>query len=267
MATTYTDDFQRVSLGTDWKVVISNCAIIAGSDVGLISGIFGLIERNDVLPADQFCKAIVSEGLGTDVFARGVFVRRRGSDGARYQLHYDFNGSDVDPTPVWQIKYDGVPTAQVRILAESPTPGKANAGDEIGIEVRGSEIKGYLNEQLILTANDTTIANGKTGLAFTTAGIPITQPQPAFASWAGGELAALPPLDSLPLTILSQTAAMITLGWTPQGDAGYLFLKDGVAVSNTNDPTRNSVTFKKQLGAKFEVRARNIIAFGSVVSP
>lgn len=46
------------------------------------------------------------------------------------------------------------------------------------------------------------------------------------------------------LTILNQTTIAVTVGWTPvPGCAGYVFLRDGVRVSNTWDPTRRQVKF------------------------
>ena len=66
-----------------------------------------------------------------------------------------------------------------------------------------------------------------------------------------------PPVDSLPLTVISQTATTITLGWIPvSGAAGYRFLIDGVATSTTMDPNRKSVKFGLKVGQhKYEVRA------------
>lgn len=48
------------------------------------------------------------------------------------------------------------------------------------------------------------------------------------------------------LTVVSETATTITVGWTPVvGAAGYEFLVDGTRVSNTWDATRSSVKFGK----------------------
>lgn len=57
--------------------------------------------------------------------------------------------------------------------------------------------------------------------------------------------------DNLPLTLLSQSNNIITLGWDAYPGYGYLFKtkadsnSDWVVVSRTNDPTRTSVRFSK----------------------
>jgi hypothetical protein len=43
----------------------------------------------------------------------------------------------------------------------------------------------------------------------------------------------------------AETTVSITLGWDPVPCEGYLFFKDGVRVSRTFDPARNSVKFSK----------------------
>lgn len=189
-ATTLSDDFERATLGTNWKSVAYPSGIINNSDLGLFSGIFGIVYWSHVIgmPSDQFSQGEISAGLPSDVFSRGVFVRRNATSKARYQLHFDFNGTDADPTPQWQLKYDGVPDAHTRLLAVSYTPGVPQAGDLIRIEAQGSKIRGYLNGQLILSAMDGVLTGGSPGLSFTTAGIPISQPEPAFESWQGGSL-------------------------------------------------------------------------------
>ena len=45
---------------------------------------------------------------------------------------------------------------------------------------------------------------------------------------------------------VAETSNTITVGWTPvPGCEGYLFFKDGVRVSRTLDPSRNTVKFSK----------------------
>jgi len=115
-------------------------------------------------------------------------VRRQSTTLARYGFHYN-----PEKTPaVWEIKYDGVPTAQVRILV-SVAGAAPVAGDVMRIEARGREISGYLNGQRILVATDDTpsaiLSAGGTGItARLMVGTSTTYPVPIVASWRGASL-------------------------------------------------------------------------------
>lgn len=274
---TYADDFERPSLGADWTVHTLVSAgvpdIVNGSDLGLMSGAFGLLSWAAAVPADQFSEAEIAVG-SDERMAKGVYVRRRTSDRARYQFHYDTNGTEAVPQPHWQIKYDGVPSASTRVIAIALTPAAPVPGDVLRIEAEGSTLRGYLNGQLVVSGTDTAIPAGTIGVAFTVAGVTgIPLPSPVFERWAGGDLVAAPPPppppppDSLPLTIVSQDASTVTLGWTPVSGIGYRFLVDGQIVSHTWDANRATVKFSKQPGAILRVEAMKPGEFGSVVSP
>lgn len=265
---TYADDFERASLGSNWRKLIGTPEIIASKDLGLVSGSFILVEwAGGTSSADQFAETEISGGMPATELARGVFVRRRASDGARYQFHYDFNGTDADPRGQWQLKLDGVPTAQARLLAVGFQPAPS-AGDVIRVEAEGSTIRGLVNGQVYLTATDTALTGGTIGLASTTAGatFPVTN-QPAFARFAGGALATAPPPDSLPLAIVSQDSTTVTVGWTPVAGIGYRFSVDAKVVSHTWDANRSSVKFAKKAGATFRVEAPTPGPFGEIASP
>ena len=179
------DDFERASLGSDWKIHLGSPGIVAGSDLGLVSGTFALVSWAASIPSDQFSEAQLSPN--SDKVDKGVFVRRRASDAARYQFHYDTNGTDADPRPHWQIKYDGVPTAQTRILASSFSARAPVPGDVIRIEAQGREIRGYLNGQLVLSAQDSAITAGTAGVALLKLG-GVTAPTAIVERWLGGRL-------------------------------------------------------------------------------
>jgi hypothetical protein len=179
------DDFERASLGSNWRVHFGSAGIVGGSDLGLLSGTFALLSRAASGPRDQFSEAQVS--ANADKADKGVFVRRRASDAARYQLHYDTNGTDADPRPHWQIKYDGVPTAKTRILASNFSARAPVPGDVLRIEAEGREIRGYLNGKLVLSARDAAIPAGTAGVALLKLG-GVTAPTAIFERWLGGSL-------------------------------------------------------------------------------
>lgn len=179
------DDFERASLGPAWKVHFGSPGIVGGSDLGLLSGTFALLSSAVPVSADQFSEAQVA--AGADDVDKGVFVRRRASDGARYQLHYDTNGTDAEPRPHWQIKYDGVPTQETRILSSTLETRAPVAGDVLRLEAEGRELRGYLNGKLVLAAEDAAISTGTAGVALLELD-GVTTPKAVVERWSGGRL-------------------------------------------------------------------------------
>lgn len=60
----------------------------------------------------------------------------------------------------------------------------------------------------------------------------------------------------LVLSVVSQSATTITLGWTPEPEAiGYIFFVNGLWVSHTNNPSRSTVKFAKHDRDVFGVEA------------
>jgi O-glycosyl hydrolase len=192
--TTVSDDFERPTLGSNWTVLFggSGVGIINNSDLGLTSSqtLFGLVEWHHVVFAsDQFSTAIISTDKADSILTQ-VFVRRRASDKARYGFHWNNQGNQ------WEIKYDGVPTAQTRILASKkgamPLP-----GDTLRIEIRGMTITGYHNGTVTLSATDTSAdaidGVGQPGMAYRfTIGFTPVYPAPVFESWGAGDLQDIP---------------------------------------------------------------------------
>src|SRR5881628_1726410 len=147
------DDFERHTLGPNWRVLAGSGSIeiLNQSDLGLVSGPArgGAIEWGaDVFGTEEFSEAMISPDR-IDSMLTQVFVRHRTSDNARYGFHWNngFGGR-------WEIKYDGVPTAQTRILASAIAP-EPQPGDRLRIEARGARISGFHNGALILSADDT----------------------------------------------------------------------------------------------------------------
>lgn len=183
------DDFERATLGNSWRVAFGGSSVgIIDGDVGLVAGDerFGIIERhNSSYDADQFSEGIVAT-TRPDSMLTQVFVRRRASDLARYGFHWD------DRSRNWQIKFDGVPTAETRILASTHGPAPL-WNDTLRLEVRGRTLRGLLNGRALLAATDTSSSvideAGQPGLAFRfTTSIPASYPATAFAKWSGGAL-------------------------------------------------------------------------------
>lgn len=197
------DAFERAALGPSWSVHAGTPGIVAGSDLGLLAGSIAILSWTGPLPADQFSEAEVAAGIDARM-QRQVFVRRRAPDSARYAFHYNLG---VSPQR-WELKYDGVPTPQTRLLATALTPGGPVSGDVIRIEARGSTLRGYKNGRLVLQAQDTAaqrIVGGAAGAAFVLMGESVARPSPVFERWAGGGLAAPEPR----LTLLSRSSSRI----------------------------------------------------------
>ncbi len=208
------DNFERQSLGSSWTVNFGNVGIVNQSDVGLtaLSGAGIVSWVGSTLNADQFSEATISPNKVSSMLTQ-VFVRRRSSDSARYAFHYDADPNDglVDE---WQLKYDGVPTAQVRILASNNTVSGPQNGDVLRLEVRATnpvELKGYRNGALVLSATDSaasSISNGTPGLTMRLGvGTTTTYPTAVFENWSGGSLgvASSNTNSSTPSTTTSNT--------------------------------------------------------------
>lgn len=180
------DSFERAALGSSWSIHVGTPGVVAGN-LGLLSGSIAILSWAAPLPADQFSEAEIAAGI-RPLMQRQVFVRRRASDSARYALHYNLG---VSPQR-WELKYDGVPPSQTKLLATATTPSGPVPGDVIRIEAERDVLRGYKNGRLVVQANDTSaqrIVTGAPGTAFVLIGDSVAQPSPVFESWAGGALA------------------------------------------------------------------------------
>ncbi|MBK6861626.1 MAG: T9SS type A sorting domain-containing protein [Saprospiraceae bacterium] len=194
------DKFERsVGLGSNWTVYFGGSAItiIADSDIGISnsSTLFGIAAwTGSNFEANQYSEAIISSEKIDSMWAQ-VFVRRRTSDAARYAFHWSDRDGKIPG--LWDIKYDGVPTPQTRILDSLFAPPPA-VGDTLRIEVRTDiitgypEIKGYHNDKLVVSAIDSTrtkIMNGAPGMVFRfRVGFNPSYPSKVFEEWEGGSL-------------------------------------------------------------------------------
>lgn len=181
------DDFNRTNLGPNWGVRYGSPGIVDATDVGILSGAFCFIGYTaQDFESDQFSAGSISPRINPRM-EKQVFVRRRGADGARYGFHYNIEAAR------WELKYDGVPTSSVRILASRDDRPAPAPGDVLRVNVVGFAISGYLNDALVLTASDDCspqkIVSGVPGLAFRPpVGISLSRPAPVFDSWQGGDV-------------------------------------------------------------------------------
>jgi hypothetical protein len=160
---------------------------VAGKDFGALSIGFLTVDWAGRFGADQFSEVVIAATKDVNALVQ-VHVRRQSDSFARYGFHYNPEKSPA----VWEIKYDGVPTAQTRIIASTTGPALAN-GDVVRIEVRGRQISGFRNGQLVLVASDDApnaiLATGGTGITSRPKdGTTIPYPAPVAASWRGGTL-------------------------------------------------------------------------------
>ncbi|GEM_PF-5741440 len=189
------DDFERHLLGPNWTDFFSgNANIVDSSDLGFpTSGYFAIAGYTAVtFPANQYSEIMISPDKIDSMLVQ-VFVRRRSSDNARYGFHWNpsYGGR-------WEIKYDGVPSAQTRILDSMIAPVPLN-GDTLRLEIQGMTLRGYHNGIIVVQATDTAFSasnpittTGVPGVAFrfNSTGFPASYPSPVVEEWNGGELIA-----------------------------------------------------------------------------
>lgn len=221
------DDFERPTLGSNWTRFGGSIAeIVNGHDLGVPTNTWLFVGWTaSTFDADQFCEAIIADAR-PDTLLTQVYVRRRPSDLARYGFH--FNDENADGTgianPRWEIKYDGVPTAQTRILASVPAAMPA-PGDTLRIEVRGTLpvlIIGFHNGQQVISATDTNhqriTTTGPVGMVSRLRRGDYTAPpnSPVFASWRGGSLG-----PELHIQRVGLDASNLSLVFTTQTNKTY----------------------------------------------
>lgn len=176
------DDFEREKLGETWTLHSGNPGIVKGDLAVLSKGLCIVSWKGHPAAADQFSEAELSAELASDSVQQ-VFVRRRASDGARYGFHWNPRESR------WEIKLDGVPTAQTRILGSNREAKPPAAGDILRLEIRGRALRGLHQGKEVIAATDdgeSAIDTGAPGLTFFTRGTAF--PVRVFSAWKGGLL-------------------------------------------------------------------------------
>lgn len=194
------DDFERVQLGPSWRTSSAAAGIVGARDFGMLTlGSVAADWAASEFSGDQFSEVVVANGKDPNMLLQ-VHVRRQ-STGARYGFHYNPERSPA----AWEIKYDGVPTEQTRIIA-SVVAAAPVAGDVIRIEAQGREITGYVNGRRLVTATDNAVsAFVKPGAAGITArprrGSAPRLPSPIVATWRGGSLPACASVSQTPVAL------------------------------------------------------------------
>lgn len=186
------DDFERPALGASWTILPgTTTSIVGNSDLG-VTGIGGCVAAwtGSVFSSDQFGEAELSSAIDPYMLTQ-VYVRHRASDNARYGFHW--NGDPGNSR--FEIKFDGVPTAQTRILAKLDAPGP-RPGDRLRLEVQGTDpviLRGFHQGRLVVTGVDSapnriTTAAEPGLVARMAQGKVNTPPTAIFESWRGGTL-------------------------------------------------------------------------------
>jgi hypothetical protein len=218
------DDFERPALGTNWsRYGGSQAEIVNGHDLGAPDPTVWcfVVWTASTFDADQFSEATTATGK-PDALLTQVYVRQRASDLARYGFHFN-NENTTTNIPRWEIKYDGVPTAQTRILAVVPATMPA-PGDMLRIEVRGTDpvtITGFHNGVQVISATDSAhqriTSTGPAGMVSRlSSGTTAPPNSPIFARWKGGTLGPI-----LQLRRPSLNAANLTLAFTTMTNKLY----------------------------------------------
>lgn len=182
------DEFERLQLGPNWRARSTATGIVGAMDFGALAlGPVSADWAGTPLDEDQFSEIVVSAGKDPNMMAQ-VHVRHQRTTGARYGFHYNPERSPA----VWEIKYDGVPAEQTRILARVAAPAPV-AGDVIRIEAKGRGLTGYVNGKRILSATDNSasavVGAGSAGItARPKRGSVVRYPTPIASTWRGGSL-------------------------------------------------------------------------------
>jgi hypothetical protein len=218
------DDFERPSLGANWtRYGGSQAQIVNGHDLGAPDPSIWcfVVWTASTFDADQFSEVITAPGKPDSLLTQ-VYVRQRASDLARYGFHFN-NENTTTNIPRLEIKYDGVPTAQTRILASVPATMPA-PGDTLRIGVRGKDpvvITGFHNGVQVISATDSAhqriTTTGPAGMVSRlSSGTTAPSNSPIFASWKGGTLG-----PNLELRLSPTNAAILTLAFTTMTNKLY----------------------------------------------
>lgn len=191
------DDFERTTLGSTWMLWVNAECAVNGSDLVQVNPTnWCYAVYSTTFAADQFSEAVISPDKPAQVLTQ-VFVRQQpvgtpNGNGARYGFHYN-----ADPGKAWwEIKYDGVASAETRVWMNSTAPAPV-PGDRLRLEVRGTNpvmLRALHNGVEILAISDSEpqriATTGHSGVVERPAGSSAPPPanSPVFESWCGGGL-------------------------------------------------------------------------------
>jgi hypothetical protein len=139
----------------------------------------------DSFGGDQFSEVVVGSLEGKDFdFFRGLqaYVRMQlAGTPWRYGCHYFSN------VLKYQIKYDGGPTAETRIIAETPVEPLPVPGTRIRMEAVGDTVRCYVDGALRLEATDAALSGGGIGFVIGLNPGATELPRGIVDRWIGGE--------------------------------------------------------------------------------
>ena len=234
--------FERATLGTNWtRYGGSQAEIVNGHDLGAPDPSIWcfVVWKASSFDADQFSEVITATGKPDSLLTQ-VYVRQRASDLARYGFHFN-NENTTTNIPRWEIKYDGVPADQTRLLASVPAPMPA-PGDTLRIEVRDTDpvvITGFHNGVQVICATDSahqriTTTSPAGMVSRLSSGQTAPPNSPIFASWKGGTLGPA-------LLIRGDSASGLELAFTTMSNKLY-------TVQSASDPRASWTNFNNGSG-------------------
>ena len=243
------DDFERATLGTNWtRYGGSQAEVVNGHDLGSPDPSIWcfVVWKASSFDADQFSEVVTATGKPDSLLTQ-VYVRQRAADLARYGFHFN-NENTTTNIPRWEIKYDGVPTAQTRILAAVPATMPA-PGDTLRIEVRGTDpvvITGFHNGVRVISATDSAhqriTTTGPAGMVSRLSSGQNAPPNsPIFAAWKGGTLGPT-------LLLRGGSASDLVIAFTTMSNKSY-------TIQSAADPMAAWTNLTTILGTGSEIAA------------
>jgi len=238
----FTDDFERASLGTDWTTREGTPQIYGSSDLGAGSNDGNLTQRNlETYSNDQFSEILIS-AINAGVSEVTAAVRLNPSGSLTAYLVQTDNST--------YIRLSKLVAGNFSVMVSSSTAGNIpGVGDKMKISVAGTTVKGYKNGTEVLSTTDTEVTTGKPGVGFFRAGAP---PLTRVESWEGG--------DGTGPAVLVQGAAVLTAAATVAAAAIATF---SGAASLAASAVVSATTSVAHTGAAVLPAATNMLAAGT----
>lgn len=171
--TVATDDFNRAdgALGTTttggrtWSSISGNGSVlrIVGNEAVLPATGASAFAVVDPGAADQRISARMSK-LGASAATRNIRLQARIQDSQNFYCVNPRRSASVEGVSIWKMVAN-----TLSLIAENTSVTPA-AGDKLTLEVRGSELRAYLNDTLVASGTDATYASGPVGLYMSGAG-------------------------------------------------------------------------------------------------
>ncbi len=161
------DDFDRAALpdnlGTGWLDQRGAGLGVLNNQAYSAAGVRSSLSTTGNLPGDQWAEVTIA-APGTAGGARGVglVVRGSGTSGSGTENGYYFEVL-TDGSNSYRI-YKVIGNTETTIRGATALPETVTAGDVMRFEVEGTTLRAYLNDGLLTTETDLSIATGRAGL-------------------------------------------------------------------------------------------------------